>query len=156
MKPAGRVATRPDDFHQNEQGSFALEAQEDLLPMPGAGVRPMADGVGRDRVGGMKSKKTFRSEAKTSSAPRTAPSPEQIGALAHAIWIDRGSPEGKDIDHWLEAERQLSGNVRDSLSADDLPASNLALDPDRVLETDMDRELDQIVAPPKRRSITSL
>jgi hypothetical protein len=116
----------------------------------------MADPAGRVSLSGMKSKNTFRSGAKAPSAPRTTPSPEQIAALAHAIWIDRGRPEGMAIDYWLEAERQLKGDVRESLSADDLPASNLALDPDRALETEMDRELDRIIAPPERRSITSL
>lgn len=116
----------------------------------------MAPTARRGRLSGMKSKKSYRSGATGSSASRTAPSPEQIAALAHAIWIDRGQPEGMDIDHWLEAERQLKGDFREWLAADDLPASNLAIDPDRVLETDMDRELDKIIAPPERRRITSL
>ncbi len=116
----------------------------------------MADSGQRDTINGMKSKKTSRSGAKAPSPSRSTPTPEQIGALAHAIWIDRGRTEGMDIDHWLEAERQLKGDVRDPLAADELPASNQALDPDRALETDIDRELEQIVAPPERRSITSL
>lgn len=84
------------------------------------------------------------------------PSPEQIAALAHAIWIDRGQPIGRDLDHWLEAARQLKGDVRQPISADDLPASNEALDPDRALETNVKRELDRIVPPRPPRSPTSL
>lgn len=37
----------------------------------------------------------------------TPPTDEQVAALAHALWIDRGQPEGRDLEHWFEAERQL-------------------------------------------------
>jgi len=127
-----------------------------IWPMLQAGQRPMADSARRDTVKGMKSKKTSRSGAKAPSPPRSAPTPEQVAALAHALWIDRGRPEGMDLDHWVEAERQLKSDVRDPFAADELPAGNQALDPDRALEMDIDRELEQIVAPPERRSVTSL
>nr|WP_111298457.1 DUF2934 domain-containing protein [Paracoccus saliphilus] len=32
---------------------------------------------------------------------------EQIRARAHQIWESEGSPEGRERDHWAEAERQL-------------------------------------------------
>lgn len=86
----------------------------------------------------------------------TDPSPEQIAALAQAIWIDRGRPEGRELDNWLEAERQLKGDVRQPISADDLPASNEALDPDRALDTDIEREFNRVVSPARPRSNTSL
>jgi hypothetical protein len=35
------------------------------------------------------------------------PSPEQVAERARAIWIERGSPGGRDLEHWLDAERQL-------------------------------------------------
>lgn len=44
-----------------------------------------------------------------SVAPLLPPSREQIAALAHALWIDRGRREGGDLEHWFEAERQLRG-----------------------------------------------
>jgi len=84
------------------------------------------------------------------------PSPEQIAALAHAIWIDRGRPEGRELDDWLEAERQLKGDERQPIAANDLPASNEAIDPDRTLETDIERALDRVVSPTPPRSNTSL
>ena len=28
---------------------------------------------------------------------------------AHEIWVERGCPEGRDIEHWLLAERELDG-----------------------------------------------
>ena len=30
-----------------------------------------------------------------------------IAERAKAIWRERGSPEGRDLEHWLEAEQQL-------------------------------------------------
>lgn len=42
------------------------------------------------------------------AAAKSAPTPEQISARAHKIWIEAGKPEGKSLDHWLQAERELS------------------------------------------------
>lgn len=105
-------------------------------------------------VARMNPKKPFSSPSAPSTVP--PPRPEQIAALAHAIWIDRGQPEGRDIDHWLEAERQLRGEVRPTKAADELPASNSALDADRTLNGRVERELDRVAAPREQRSPTSL
>ena len=98
---------------------------------------------------------------KPSTNPTAAPgSPpptrEQIAALAHAIWIDRGRPDGRDVDHWLEAERQLAGEVRRPVAADEIPADANALEPDATLRGPIERELDRIVSPREQRSPTSL
>jgi len=29
---------------------------------------------------------------------------EEIKALAHAIWVQQGCPEGRALEHWQEAE----------------------------------------------------
>jgi hypothetical protein len=61
--------------------------------------------------------KPNKSSGKPGSAP-AKPSPsqaspdvtqERIAERARQIWMDRGQPEGKDMEHWLEAERQLRG-----------------------------------------------
>jgi hypothetical protein len=101
----------------------------------------------------MKSKKSPRLPLTPTTPP---PSPEQIEALAHAIWLDRGRPEGRDLDHWLEAERQLSGRVTTPLAADELPATADGIEPTRALEGRVERELDRIIAPREQRSPTSL
>jgi hypothetical protein len=31
-----------------------------------------------------------------------------IGERAHEIWIERGCPEGRDVEFWLAAERELN------------------------------------------------
>jgi hypothetical protein len=103
----------------------------------------------------MKANKVSRSTPTTKPAP-LPPTHEQIEALAHAIWIDRGQPEGRDLDNWLEAERELKGDVRTPLAADDIPADNQALEPDATLEGKAERELDEITAPRIPRSPTSL
>jgi hypothetical protein len=84
------------------------------------------------------------------------PTPEQIEALAQAIWIDRGRPEGRDLDNWLEAERQLRGEVRRPVATDDIPATDRLLEPDREATNEIDRELDRVVRQPEQRSPTSL
>ena len=35
-----------------------------------------------------------------------------IRELAHKIWIERGRPEGRDVECWLAAERELEGDTR--------------------------------------------
>ncbi|MBC8097715.1 MAG: DUF2934 domain-containing protein [Akkermansiaceae bacterium] len=39
------------------------------------------------------------------------PSEDEIAARAYQIFLERGSPEGRDLEHWLEAEAQLSGEI---------------------------------------------
>jgi len=44
-----------------------------------------------------------------------APTHEEIQALAHALWQQRGSPEGSPEEDWLAAEQQLrSGTAEES------------------------------------------
>jgi hypothetical protein len=35
------------------------------------------------------------------------PSREQVTQLAHQIWLAEGCPQGRDLEHWQRAERQL-------------------------------------------------
>jgi hypothetical protein len=104
----------------------------------------------------MKPKKSSRLSPESSSVLPPPPTPEQIAALAHAIWVDRGRPEGRDLDNWLEAERQLRGDVRRPVAADDLPANNDAIDPERAISGRVERALDRVAGQPDRRSPTSL
>ena len=38
---------------------------------------------------------------------KSAPSQEAIGTKAYEIWMSRGQEQGRDQEHWFEAERQL-------------------------------------------------
>jgi hypothetical protein len=82
------------------------------------------------------------------------PTREQIQALAHAIWVDRGCPPGCDVEIWLEAERQLC--VQTPIAPGPDYSLNESVDPDRAEAAEIERELDRIVSPPDRRSPTSL
>jgi hypothetical protein len=42
------------------------------------------------------------------------PTQDEISARAYQIFIERGSPEGRDLEHWLEAESQLSAQSNGS------------------------------------------
>ena len=95
----------------------------------------------------MKAKKISRP---TPLTPPPPPTREQIQALAQAIWIDRGSPQGCDVEIWLEAERQLTDRTRT------MPSPDASIDPARTDSDRIDRELDRIVSPPEQRSPTSL
>ncbi len=42
---------------------------------------------------------------------RQRPSHEDIAALAYALWLERGCPEGSPETDWFEAERRAAGEV---------------------------------------------
>lgn len=83
---------------------------------------------------------------------------EQIAALAHAIWQDRGCPTGNDREIWLEAERMLlRGGQATHTIADDIPADPTRFDRDPAVDGDeIDEALDAVVQVPQQRSATSL
>jgi hypothetical protein len=35
------------------------------------------------------------------------PSRDEVTRRAYAIYLDQGSPQGHDVEHWLEAEAQV-------------------------------------------------
>jgi len=107
----------------------------------------------------MKPKKFSASKAVSTPAEsipaQPQPTREQIQALAHAIWMDRGCPQGCDMEIWLEAERQLCVSRSTAPGA---PLENIdeSVDPDRSDAARIHREMDRIVSPPEQRSPTSL
>ncbi len=40
-----------------------------------------------------------------------APQPEDVAIRAYRIYVESGYVEGRDLDNWLEAERQLEQEV---------------------------------------------
>jgi hypothetical protein len=36
-----------------------------------------------------------------------APSPDEVARRAYFSYVNQGSPQGRDVQHWLEAEAQL-------------------------------------------------
>jgi hypothetical protein len=42
-----------------------------------------------------------------STETRENPAHDEISERAHAIWEERGRPDGRELEHWLDAERQL-------------------------------------------------
>ena len=45
--------------------------------------------------------------AKHMTDSNSTPTQDQIARRAYEIFIERGQPEGRDLEHWLEAEKQL-------------------------------------------------
>ena len=43
-------------------------------------------------------------------AATRAPSHDEIAVRAYEIYLARGAAPGRDLDNWLEAERQLFGS----------------------------------------------
>jgi hypothetical protein len=57
-----------------------------------------------------------KSSAATGKAPRKTGSPahEEIEFRAYQIYLDRGGEHGRDVEDWLQAERELLKNLRRS------------------------------------------
>jgi hypothetical protein len=53
--------------------------------------------------------RTGTPNAAAASAVRGGASREKIAERAYAIWQSSGRPDGRDQEHWLQAERELSG-----------------------------------------------
>ena len=102
----------------------------------------------------MKSKKDSRPIPPPAETGTPPPTREQIQALAHAIWTDRGYPQGCDVEIWLEAERQL-GAVH-ATPPGQLAPEGESVDPDRSDAARVDQKLERIVTNPPPRSPTSL
>jgi DUF2934 family protein len=41
--------------------------------------------------------------------PATAVPTDKIAARAYEIWVASGRPDGRDQEHWFQAERELTG-----------------------------------------------
>jgi hypothetical protein len=37
-----------------------------------------------------------------------APSPDEVARKAYACYVNEGSPQGRDVQHWLDAEAALT------------------------------------------------
>lgn len=63
----------------------------------------------------MKGKIIMAREISTSNQMKNSkPTQEEISARAYQIFVERGCPEGRDLEHWLEAEAQLRGGMQSS------------------------------------------
>ena len=56
--------------------------------------------------------KNNKEKKQKSSPPSPGSAPDQpvddlIAALAYTIWAQEGRPEGREVEHWLQAETQL-------------------------------------------------
>jgi hypothetical protein len=96
--------------------------------------------------------------------PGRAPKPatqQQIAALAHELWLARGCPSGSDLDIWLEAERQLNGQVAPldklPLHRDPIPAdpAHPTPDEDPALKNETERQIEETLPRREPRSPTS-
>lgn len=73
----------------------------------------------------MKSRKKTPKVAATSSTSasgnrdprRTGPSLEEIRMRAYEIYMERGQIDGQDVNDWLQAEKELTANIRKRRSA---------------------------------------
>ena len=62
-----------------------------------------------NRIAATRTTTTTSRPPKATGAARAKPTREQIARRAYEIWMDGGCPHGCDLDHWLQAERELRG-----------------------------------------------
>jgi hypothetical protein len=49
--------------------------------------------------------------------PKLQQEQDRIAQLAHELWEQEGRPEGRALEHWLQAESRLQSNPRSSGSS---------------------------------------
>jgi hypothetical protein len=54
-----------------------------------------------------KARKTFPRDADADDVMKRAPTEAEVRERAHAIWLAEGMPEGREVDHWMRARREL-------------------------------------------------
>ena len=54
-------------------------------------------------------KSTVVKKPRKKPVPKAAPAHDDIAKKAYEIYEQKGRPEGKDIEHWIEAEKMLKG-----------------------------------------------
>lgn len=57
---------------------------------------------------------------------------ERIRALAHAIWLEEGRPEGRAEQHWEMARRRVEAEERNAASLSPDPGGGARADADRA------------------------
>lgn len=80
----------------------------------------------------------------------TSPETRHVQMLAYQIWEEEGRPSGRDMDHWMEAQRRLAlefrlgGPPEDQAGTSSAPAAQ----PVDVVSTPRDPATPQSVTPP--------
>ena len=54
-----------------------------------------------------KAEKSTAREDDRDDVMRRAPTEAEVRERAHAIWLAEGTPEGREVDHWMRARREL-------------------------------------------------
>jgi hypothetical protein len=116
---------------------------------------------------GMKAKKSssdlpLRSSSSNPSRQTPAARPTDrvshgtIAERAYTIWLDHGQPSGRELEHWLEAERQL-GTPESSFEhrASHTSATVREIDSDEFTDR-VEDAMDEVASPSRQRSATSL
>ena len=44
---------------------------------------------------------------------------QRVRERAHAIWQSEGEPEGRDLEHWMAAERDIGGEAPQPANLDE-------------------------------------
>jgi len=55
----------------------------------------------------MKKSRNPGNKSSTHNRSKNEPTHDEIAAVARAIWEQEGRPEGRNVEHWLQAEKQL-------------------------------------------------
>jgi len=120
----------------------------------------------KNKPSAFKSSSPSRASQSPSSVPYPEKSPapsgrtataEEISTRAHRLWEKRGSPEGRDLEFWFEAQRELgAAGGRQTKQEDAFADRDVIFDENNEANSPVDREIESKAEEPDRRSATSL
>src|SRR5437868_3517806 len=88
----------------------------------------------------------YPADASARASSRRTPTHEEISARAYWIWVELGYPAGRDLEHWLQAERELL-----EAGPAEMPREPRDLEDDASLSNGADRQIGDLLMqdPPK-------
>ena len=87
-----------------------------MKPVKTSKTQPKKNTVATKKLTALAPQSTKKSAAPSNPAPAREAKPvfeittERISLRAHAIWEEQGRPQGRELEHWLQAESQLKAS----------------------------------------------
>jgi hypothetical protein len=111
QKAAASGDSSAQEVREKRSGSAGKQSRQDRskrLPP----VRIVSDLSGAEAVVPRKEQARTKRSDGSAASPRSTIPPERIAERAYALYEAAGYEQGREVEHWLEAERQLEAEEK--------------------------------------------